>query len=236
MKKLNRLLLATIFSLGLISSTQCLAQAQEPSVVYVTGYAEKELVPDMAFVTLGMETSSDKLDTARNENASAMNRLVEALQRLGLDKTQLTTKNYRIMPRHDKNGEKINGYSVNNSLEVKVINLQLLPKVLEAAGENGINQVHQVRFSCSNMSAHKAELLQTAIANGRFLAKAAASAAGGQLGKIKELHVNGNFPSFSNTRLDETMLLKANAVQVAPVLEQGIQKASESVDMVFYIE
>lgn len=236
MKKLHRYLLVSILSLGLLGSFQYSAQAQELSVIHVTGYAEKELVPDMAFINLGMETSSDKLEIARGDNATAMNRLLDALKQLGLAKENLTTTGYRVAPRYDKSGEKINGYTVNNTLKVKVMDLQLLPKIIQIAGANGINQINQIQFSCANMATHKAELLQAAIANGRFLATTAANAAGSQLGKIKELRINGQFPSFANARTDSVMLLKSNAAEAAPVLEQGVQKASESVEMTFYIQ
>lgn len=237
MKKVNSYLLAALTAFCFVNTQQVLAAPQQaPAIIYVTGYAEKEAIPDTAIVSLGMETSAGNLDVARNNNVVVMNKLNSAMVGLGIPKEDIKTTEYRVMPRYDKNGEKIVGYIVTNNLKIKVKNLALLPKLFQQAETAGVNQVSNVEFTCSNTATLKSELIQAAVANGRLVAQSAANAAGAQLGKIKEIRINGRYPSFSIVRPENVRLMKANAADAMPVLEQGSQKLSESVDMVFYIE
>lgn len=237
MKNVKNYMLAALTMLCVANAQQVLAAPQQaPSLIYVTGYAEQEAVPDIAAVSLGMENTAGNLEQAQINNATVMNKLKIALVGLGISKEDIKTTNYRVMPRYDKNGEKIVGYIVTNDLKVKVKDLSLLPKLLQQAEIAGVNNVSNVEFSCSNTANLKAELIKAAVANGSLVAQSAAGAAGAQLGKVKEIRINGRFPSFNVAGVENMRLMKANMVDAQPALEPGKQKLSESVEMVFFIE
>lgn len=239
MSKLKNLLLSGLVLVSFTAAVPALAAEPQPSVIHVTGYAEKELAPDTAFVTMSMETTAGDAETARVNNTQVMNKLSDSLKAIGIAATDMKTLNYNLRPVYDQTSKKIVRYKVNNSMRIKVTDLKLLGKVMSKGAEAGVNRVNGVEFTCSNASAVKAELISAAVANGRLVAKAAATAAGGELGKVKEINVSGHFPVFRSVAMDGMAMMKtanANVVEEAPNLEAGSQKVSESVDMVFYID
>lgn len=238
MSKLKNLLLSGMLLVTLVGAMPAMAADREASVIHVTGYAEQELTPDTAFVTMSMETTEAEAEAARLKNNTVMNQLVTSLKALGIEAGDMRTLNYNLRPIYDQNNKKIVRYKVNNSLRVKVKDLQLLSKVMGKGAECGVNRISSVDFTCSNLAKVKADLISAAVANGRLVAQSAATAAGGELGKVKEINVNGRFPVF-RAMADGAMLMKsANMAEAdsAPQLEAGTQKVSESVDMSFYID
>ena len=51
-----------------VFSTPAFAAAPEPSVINVTGYAQQEVAPDTAYVTIGMESTDQDAQKARTQN------------------------------------------------------------------------------------------------------------------------------------------------------------------------
>jgi len=62
-------------------------------------------------------------------------------------------------------------------------------------------------------------------------------AAGGQLGKVKEINISGRTPSYSRAYAGamNARLMKVEAADMAPV-EAGTNTLSETVSMTFYIQ
>ena len=238
MNKLRNLLLSGLVLVSVVGAAPALAAEPEPSVIHVTGYAEQELTPDMAYVTMSMETTESNAEAARVKNHAVMNQLSSSLKELGIPAADMKTLNYSLRPVYDQTSKKIVRYKVNNSLKVKVSELKLLGKVLAKGSECGVNRVSNIEFGCSRTAQVKAELISAAVANGRMVAQSAAQAAGSALGKVKEININGRFPVMQARNMDGVMLMKANAMadNEAPELEAGTQKVSESVEMTFYIE
>lgn len=210
--------------------------APEPSVIHVTGYAEQEVVPDTAFVTLGMETVSANANEARMLNTEVMNRLTHLLLQLGIAYQDMQSVGFSLQPRYDQNGKRIVQYLATNNLKVRVRDLKQLPLVLDKASESGTNTVRNLQFACADTSTLKAGLLKEAVTNGRRAAEAAASAAGSILGKAKEININGFAPTFKNVNLSAMKAMSRNDTMEAPELQAGVQKVSETVDMTFYLE
>lgn len=236
MKQITRYLVVLSTALCLAQASPVFATAQETSFVQVTGYAEKEVVPDMAYITLGMETAGSKLEEARAANSAAMHSLENELLQLGITKENLRTLDYRVYPQQDRNGIKLISYTVTNHLKVLVKDLKLLPRVFEKAATCGINSIEDIEYACADANALKTELIKAAVANGRLVAEAAVTSAGSQLGQIKEIHINGSFGGFTANRVQNIKLAKSAGADMMPVLEQGTQKLSESVNLVFYIK
>ena len=51
-----------------VFSAPAFAAAPEPSVINVTGYAQQEVAPDTAYVTIGMESTDQDAQKARTQN------------------------------------------------------------------------------------------------------------------------------------------------------------------------
>ena len=205
------------------------AAEQTPSVINVTGYAEQEVAPDTAYITIGMESTANDVQKARSENNLVMNQVTNAVKALGVTKDDLRTTDFNMTPNYDTNGRKIVSYSVSD--------FDLIPRIIEKAGQAGANRVMGMTFTNEHADTIKNNLIKEAVHNGRSAAEAAAMAAGGQLGKVKEINISGRTPSYSRAYAGamNARLMKVEAADMAPV-EAGTNTLSETVSMTFYIQ
>ena len=122
-KYLKTALLCACLSTSLICAAPSYADAaNEVPTVSVSGYAEEKVVPDTAYITVGMNTTAATAEEARMQNDTIMNRVQHSALSLGIAQKDMKTRNFNVYPTYDKN-QKINGYSVSNDLELKVKNL-----------------------------------------------------------------------------------------------------------------
>lgn len=223
----------------LVSSTLFSAPSQaagsESSVINVTGYAQQEVAPDTAYVTIGMESTESDAQAARVQNNLVMNQLSISLQNMGLSKDNIKTTGFYMSPNYDSKGRDIVSYTVSNNLQVKVTDLDMISQIISKAGTVGANKVNGIRFTNERSEQIKQNLIKEAIINGKRTAETAAAAAGGQLGKVKEINVSGASPAYERAYSGMTMLRAAKADTNTPI-EAGTNTLSETVSMTFYLQ
>lgn len=230
-----------ILALCLVSATTlsvpALAAGVEPGVIHVRGYAQQDVAPDTAYVTIGMESTNKDAEAARTENNTVMTNVRNALEGMGIAKEDMKTTNFYMNPNYDNKNRSIVSYTVTNSLQVKVTNLDMIPRLIAKAGALNANKLQGIRFTTERADQIKANLIKEAIRNGKQAAQAAAVAAGSQLGQVKEINLNDNSPSYDRVAYSGATLLRANAkvAEFAPI-EAGTNTISESVDLTFYLQ
>ena len=76
--------------------------------------------PDVATLTIGMNSHGSSVAAAQAENTAVMNDLIEKLKDLGVEEDSIQTTNYNIYPRYKyDDGEQIaDGYDVNQGIKV----------------------------------------------------------------------------------------------------------------------
>ena len=108
---------------GQISAANVTATASEDgkNIVSVTGEGIVRLAPEIAFITLGVETSDKDVSAAQSRNRSAMNAIIAELNRLGIKDENIQTQNYQVYPdyRWENNKNVLVGYKVTNLVRVK---------------------------------------------------------------------------------------------------------------------
>jgi len=121
---------------------------------------------DIAIVRLGVVTENKELRIAQQENAQRTQRVIDALLAMGVDRADIETESYSIMPMYDYvEGQQIfRGYRVTNSLRITVENIQEVGRVIDTASESGANVVYSVNFTLADPSeAYKVALSQAII-------------------------------------------------------------------------
>ena len=237
--KHNTLKALVLSAVLLTSSALCTAlpqpvqAAQEESIVHVMGYAEQQVTPDTALITVGVETTADTAATARTQNNAVMQGVSSSLQDMGITKAQLQTTNFSLHPNYEPNNtRKIKSYTVSNALRIKVSDFALIPQIIAKSEAAGANQMYGVRFMSEHTDAIRASLIRQAIQNGKKEAAEAASAAGAILGNVKEINITGRSPSYGEN--SSYLSMRAMKMDSTPI-EAGTNTISESVDMTFYL-
>jgi uncharacterized protein YggE len=167
-----------------------------------------------------------------------MNQVTNAIQAMGIAKTNMKTTGFNISPNYDPKGNnKITSYTVSNNLQIKVTDLDMISRIISKAANAGANNVRGIRFTTERADQIRDNLIKEAVLNGRREATAAATAAGGTLGRVKEINISGNSPSYERPYAMNTMrLAAAKEMDTSTPIEAGTNTMSESVSMTFYID
>jgi uncharacterized protein YggE len=171
------------------------AQERRPEVPTVVAQGEAILkrAPDQAFVDLAVQTRSANPKEASAANATTMTAVQDKLRSLGLGADAVRTQGYQLNPEYDwVNGKQVSrGYSVTNSIEVRVDKLDQLPSVIDAAIAAGATSAGAIRFELRDRAAVEREALKNAVADARARAEAAASGAGLTIARVISIQEGG---------------------------------------------
>ena len=196
----------------------------------VIGEGKVDIVPDTAFVDLGVSVNGvSTVKEAQSSIDTINNAVIEAVKRLGITKENVKTTNYSINPNYTyENGkDRINGYNGNATITVKTSKTDLVPKIIEVATAVGANQVQGARFSVEKPEAYRAQARNKAIANARAQAKQLATDLGIKLGKVINMveatgNVGGPFPEMKSS------VAMGMGGGGGPVIEPGTQTISST--------
>jgi len=186
------ILIATLIALFLIKQLDIFypisvtnrAVSAELSVV---GEGKVDVVPDTANVQAGITAEDKTVQEVEGKINEINNKIVSALERLGIDKKDIKTSNYSINPSYDftPNGRNnISGYTGNASLVITVRKQELVSQVITAATEAGANQVYNSGFTVDDPSKYREEARNKAIQNAKEQAQKLSKELGIKLGRV----------------------------------------------------
>jgi uncharacterized protein YggE len=183
------MMLAALAATQAINARQAFAQnVPVPPQIVVTGTGEARVVPDRAFVLLGVQSRAATAAAAATENARRIKAILDTLRSMGLAGEQLTTVSYSISPEMSGGqSPKVTGYVVTNSVRAEVRRLDDVGAVIDAALAKGANEVTSLQFYSSKADSIRRAALAAAVVDARSEADVLARAAGGTLGQLIEL-------------------------------------------------
>ena len=125
----NRWSKSILVFLGLLGATY--VEAQAPRTLEVYGEGQIEVVPDMAYVQVGVTTVGQHVEKASSENARAVQAVLSAVGVTGVERTDMTTSNFSIGMERNYREEKDRAvYRVNNMVDITVHDLSIIGQVL----------------------------------------------------------------------------------------------------------
>lgn len=169
------------------------AVAQEPSVpsVSVIGSAAVSSRPDTADVVAGVVTQAQTAAQALAENTAAMQKVMKTLADLGIAERDVQTVGLSVSPQRaqQRPGSPqpqgvITGYEVTNQVRVRVRNLDVLGRLLDALVTQGANTLGGITFSIADPKPLLQQARGQAITDALQKAQAYAAAAGVKLGRV----------------------------------------------------
>lgn len=195
MRLLALLLLACIAESGLAQA----ATAQ----IYASGSGTVRLRPDRATVAVGVVTRATSADAAARANAERMTPLLVALLRAGIPDSAIATSGFSVGLDERFYGtpapaESERMYVASNSVLVVLTNVDAVAALLDTALASGATEVGGIQYASSREAEGRREATAIAVREARRMAEAAAIAAGGSLGPLRELNVNGGAVSRMN--------------------------------------
>lgn len=136
-------------------------------VMTVTGIGNISVAPDTVQIQLEVRTENRQLSRAQQENAQLMSQVIESLLEVGIDRENIRTVSYNIVPQYDyvDGRQTFRGYDVINAIAVKTINIEQAGKIIDTAVQNGANQVSNIHFTVANEQAYYQQALSRALEN-----------------------------------------------------------------------
>ena len=133
----------------------------------IEGNGSIDAIPDIAVVTLGVETESKDLATAQKENATISTEVIGSLKEAGVSEQDIQTETYQIEPQYDFiDGKRIfRSFKVTNRFEVIIRQIGKTGQIIDEAFESGANVVGDIGFSLSQPSVYYNRALSDAIRN-----------------------------------------------------------------------
>ncbi len=184
--------------------------APAENLIVVDGLGKVTAIPDIATVTLGVETKGNTVEEAQNKNTATTNSLIAQVKALGIADLDVQTQNYSVYEDNFWNpqtGEYVSqGWIVNQSVVVKVRDTALTQSVLTVAGRNGVTNVYGPNFSVDNPEAYRTAAREKAIEDAKTKAEAIAEALDLKLDVIVDyseyLGSDSNYPYYAERAID----------------------------------
>lgn len=186
-----------IFAMVLLAGILALALLRERFVnhsqwtVSVIGRGTIEYQPDEATINLGVQVDRiDQADVALSQLNEKVDKAVDVMVNIGVDKANITTLAYSLYPQYDYvDGRQVSaGYNASQQIKVKVedinSNSELVGKIITEATKAGINQINSINFDVSDAEKLKDQARLEALADARNKANVMANAAGVKLDKV----------------------------------------------------
>jgi uncharacterized protein len=215
--------------------------SQQNVGIWVTGTGDVTVVPDIAVLNLGVYVQMDTLDAAQAQAAESMAAIMAVLESYNIDEEDIQTSNYSVSPvwTWDKDNNRIlDGYSVSNTITVKVRNTDdagsIIDDVVDAGGEYTV--VNGISFTVEDTEAYYTQARAEAIANAIAKATQIAELTGVTLGEPNYIvDNNSNYgPIYYYPTYDASAGKSESSVPTS--ISTGEVKISTSIQIVFDIK
>lgn len=215
-----------------------LAAAAEPNTIAVSGMAEQEVAPDMAYIDVGINVRADDAETARTQEAQIASQIRRALLGLAITDNDLQNTSYYLYQEYkvDRNGVRTaDKYVLDSSIKVTVKDLDKLSQVIDNVVEAGATNISNITYALSTQNIIQRQLLATAVENARDKAVVVANAGSRTLGNMLSADINsfdgGTIVAYGANKLRSTTNLAEDGV--ATKLSPGKIKLNARVQVVF---
>lgn len=236
MKKFTSVLAAALLVFSVAGTN--LAAAAEPNTIAVSGMAEQEVAPDMAYIDVGINVRADDAETARTQEAQIASQIRRALLGLAITDNDLQNTSYYLYQEYkvDRNGVRTaDKYVLDSSIKVTVKDLDKLSQVIDNVVEAGATNISNITYALSTQNIIQRQLLATAVENARDKAVVVANAGSRTLGNMLSADINsfdgGTIVAYGANKLRSTTNLAEDGVSTK--LSPGKIKLNARVQVVF---
>lgn len=224
MKKHQLILAITALAATMAALPAKAADDPAPRIM-VSGEGESWAAPDMALINLTVLRDAPTSREALDANTKAMTDVMAAMKTFGIEDRDLQTSGFSIQPRYqypdpNKNETfqpKIIGYTVINTLGVRVRDLTRVGEVLDQSVTLGVNQGGDITFLKDDSAPVMEEARKKAVENAVAKARTITSTAGVGIGRILEMSEQSFRPGPIPMMQAEMSMAKMDAGAPVPV-------------------
>ncbi|MEA1997770.1 MAG: SIMPL domain-containing protein, partial [Euryarchaeota archaeon] len=184
--------------------------------------------PNQAKVSLGVETQSENVTDAMENNTLKMTAIIAAMENLGYSKDNIETTYFSVSPVRDyetKENEVV-AYRVYNEVTVEISDLDEIGKVIGEATDAGANNVQRIEFGLTEAEEEKQknEAIKKACANAESKADVIASSLDLvilRVASVREIGVSA-YPYRVAGFNEDVQIAKAGAI-APPIIPKAVE-------------
>lgn len=195
---LRSLFLAGLLATVALPMTAAIGEEARPRTASVTGQGEVAAEPDLAYVTLGVESRQPTMAQARADVSATVERVLALTKSLKIDPKLVNSTRVQVQPEYSWNEQDrkrvLLGYMVSRQVQVELRDLEQLGALLERAVDAGVNQVNDPVLDSSKRKELEREAMTRAVQDARLNAETLARAAGVKLGAVRALNASSSGP------------------------------------------
>ncbi len=232
-------LIVSIVFVGVITANQLKERkyiginTEKERVVSVAGQGEVFAKPDTAIVTFSVINEAETAEEAMRENSRKMNAVTNFFKEEGIEEKDLKTTNLVVYPHYEyrsleeffpPTGERVLvSYQANQSLEVKIRDLDKAGLMIEGATKAGANQVNNLVFQIEDEEELKNEARLIAVRSAQEKAKEIGTQLGVKLERVISYSEDSQLPYFPRSMDMAEGLGSAEDFEI-PQIEAGENK------------
>jgi uncharacterized protein len=225
------------------------------NVITVDGTGEVFAVPDLAEIGFSVNSEKPTLAAAQEDAATRMNAVIAYLKEQGVNEKDIKTTNYSANPKYEcdtvrmmnvDSAESVtypypqpcnqvaNGYTVYQSVSVKVRDTDQAGTLVKGVGELGVTDIYGPNFTVDDETELKREARQKAIEDARAKARQLADDLGVRLVRVVSFSENGGgyYPMYGKAVMMDAVAPEAN---IAPELPTGENTITSYVNITYEI-
>ncbi len=162
----------------------------------LSAYGEVKAPPDMASISLGVQTQAVTAAKAMADNAARMSQVIDALKRAGIPARNIQTSGLNLSAQYDYEQNmppKLSGYQASNQVTVTVYDLAKLGPSLDAVVAAGANQINGISFGLKDSQAAEDAARMKAVRALQAKAQLYAGATGYRVNRLISLSEGGGY-------------------------------------------
>lgn len=204
--------------------------------ITVNGEGRATAAPDMAIITIGVQSEALNAADALRQNSANMSATIKKLKDLGVKDRDIQTSGLSVNPRYnyerDRSQPELIGFVASNNVTVRLRDLKNAGEVIDQAVQSGANSLSGVSFSFSDPEPLYEEARKDAVDDAKAKAELLTDAAGVRLGRlvtIQDGYVSTPQPKMYGARMEM-------AADSAVPMEAGESEITASVTLIYEIE
>ncbi|MEK7624701.1 MAG: SIMPL domain-containing protein [Patescibacteria group bacterium] len=241
-----------VFAYAAVNYTNAFLKSIQPSSFRsfsVSAEGKIVAIPDVAQFSFSVKTEGGKnIADLQKENTEKTNKSIEFIKSNGVETKDIKTTNYSLEPRYqyyncsrpENNATPcpppdIVGYTVNQTISVKIRDFKKIGDVIAGIVENGANEISSLSFVIDDQSLVQDQAKNEAIVKAKAKAISVAKAGGFRIGRLLSIEEGGYSPLYRFESLAVSKGAGGDETFPSPAIEPGSQEITTTITLRYEI-
>lgn len=207
--------------------------------ISVSAEGKVVVIPDIAKLFFSVVSEGSDPAKIQEDNNKKINSAIEFVKKEGVDLKDIKTAGYNISPRYEYDEKKrtsfISGYTLTQTVSLKIRDFSKIGKIIGALPGLGINQIESLSFDIDDPDKFLNEARKEAFEKARAKADVMAAQNGVKIRRVINFNEFGGgypIPYFAKAEVGGGL---GGAVSAPPVIEPGSQEVTAQVNVTYEI-